>query len=60
MTRKDCKAIAMTLRDMLDMYESACSRAVVAFAISRLCDICADGNDQFDRAHFLRACGLEG
>lgn len=62
MSKRHFEAVARVLRDALEHEQFADSRAGarVAESIAReLADVFADENPRFDRARFLRACGVE-
>jgi len=63
MTKKDYEAIARALARQIDAFPSAienhaahCARAQTC---SNIADHCAADNPRFDRARFLKACGVE-
>jgi hypothetical protein len=64
MTRKDFELIAKAIKSAVD-YEQTFedsntgTRSIAGVAFN-LADALADTNDRFDRAKFLKACGVQG
>jgi hypothetical protein len=62
MTRKDYEAIARALRNSRIGFpgsrEAAAGETALGHAAKLLSDHCAADNPRFDRARFLKACGL--
>ncbi len=60
MQRRHFELIADVLRDTLDFYgEEATFKAPVETVALRMATRLASTNPNFDRARFLRACGVE-
>ena len=65
MTKKDYEAIAREVKDALAQWPDGTSVLDVGARVAtrtltyRLCDVFAADNPRFDRARFLRACGIE-
>jgi hypothetical protein len=57
-SKKDFVAIATALRAVLGETDSHEAHRVLFVAMERVADVCAASNDCFDRAKFLRACGM--
>lgn len=58
MSKKDFVAIAAALRILTDKTKNRRGWDVLRETIARIADVCAASNDCFDRAKFLRACGM--
>ena len=56
MTRRDYIAIAAAIQGA-DKYDDG--EAISASIIERIADVMAQDNPRFDRARFLKACGME-
>lgn len=60
MTRKDYRRIARVIADTLASYkaDNASPRATIYVLASTMAEELALDNPRFDRARFMRACGL--
>ena len=59
MTRKDYIRFAAMLKDMLIDCSSNASKAAIVETCRRSANIFSADNANFDRARFLKACGVE-
>lgn len=61
MTRKDYVAFAQLITEASDAENNSQeAEAAVRTLARRIADVFAADNSRFDRARFLKACGLEG
>lgn len=60
MTRRDFELIAATIRLCGETAHSQTAQATVSDLANRFARALAVTNPAFDRARFLRACGVEG
>jgi len=60
MTRKHFVAIATELSEIRRSMESREALDAVDRSAAAIADVCAETNPRFDRARFLRACGVTG
>lgn len=60
MTKKDFQAIANAISERLDTQHPTTEAASMIRGIARdLANVCQRNNPRFDRARFLKACGVE-
>jgi len=63
MTRKDYEKIAAVFADYKrysENWNSAFRMTAIREFAPRICDMLAQDNPRFDRARFLKACGIAG
>jgi hypothetical protein len=61
MTKKHFEALAAALRQsQIDFKGKFAEQVGSEDAARRIADVCARFNPNFDRARFLKACGVEG
>jgi len=60
MTRKDFQLIARAVNDAASRFEIGEGRLAIENFAHELANACEDVNPNFDRARFLRTCGVEG
>ena len=62
MTRKDYVAIAGALRYVLDVHNQAGNnetQSAIHDCVAGIANVMAQDNPRFDRARFLKACGVQ-